>query len=105
MDPPPFSYNNAGGSRPRGQEILEDHRARVKREAEEREQRRQLQLNEQRASTNSSSARIRAWEKAHGLRLPASPNHPILRVIAIATALSLDDVREEQRARQSATES
>ena len=96
-----FSYDNLGGRRSSEREILEDHRARVKREAEEREQRRQLQLNELRSNAYSSSERIRAWEKAHGLRLPASPTHPIVQVIAFATALSVSEVQEEQRARAS----
>lgn len=79
---------------------MSDHRARVHREADEREQRRQLQLNEQRLTTNSPPARIRAWEKAHGLRLPTSPTHPILVLIATDTALTVDQIQEEQQARK-----
>ena len=39
------------------------------------------------------------WEKLHGLRLPSDTSHPILDVIAVGTRLSLDEVRDEQRAR------
>jgi hypothetical protein len=94
-----FLPDTSGGRRPSAQEIISDHRARVHREADERAQKRQLQLSEQRARENPPAARIRAWEKAHGLRLPTSPSHPILVVIASDTALTVEEVREEQQAR------
>jgi len=43
--------------------------------------------------------RIRAWEKVHQLRMPSTPLHPVLEVIAAATQLSLADVQEEQQRR------
>ena len=36
----------------------------------EREKRRNLQLEEQRSDHNPPEQRIRAWERAHGLRMP-----------------------------------
>ena len=48
---------------------------------------------------NSPEMRIRAWEKLYELRLPVDANHPVLDVIAMSTHLTLDQVRDEQRAR------
>ena len=45
------------------------------------------------------NVRIRAWEKLHGLRLPASSTHRILDIIAVDTRLTLAEVQEEQQAR------
>jgi len=81
-------------------ELLADHRERVAVEEEERAKQRTLQFEELRSEFNSASVRIRAWEKMHGLRLPASPDHPILDVIASATGISLAVLREEQQARR-----
>jgi hypothetical protein len=39
----------------------------------------------------------------HALRLPSDPEHPILDQIALATQLSLADVKEEQRIRSQAS--
>ena len=58
-----------------------------------------MELAEQRSDRNPPDVRIRIWEKLHGLRLPKDAAHPILEVIAISTRLTLDEVREEQRAR------
>jgi hypothetical protein len=84
---------------PTASEIVKDHRARIQLEEREKAERRRLELAEQRSDVNSPEMRIRAWEKVHGLRLPADANHPILDVIAVATRLTLEQVREEQRAR------
>jgi hypothetical protein len=83
-------------------ELMKDHRARLALEEEERTERRRLQLEEQRSDLNSARVRIQAWEKAHGLRLPAGASHPILDVIASGTRLTLAEVREEQQARLAA---
>ena len=69
-------------------------------EEDERELRRRAQLAEQRCDSNSPEVRIRAWEQAHGLRLPSDPQHPVLDVIAIAPRLTLLQVQAEQCARQ-----
>ena len=81
-------------------EIIRTHAERIAHEAEERLQQRELILAEQRSSENPPDVRIRAWEKAHALRLPSDPGHPVLRSIAICTGLTIAQVQEEQRARQ-----
>ena len=65
----------------------------------ERAEKRRLDLAEQRSDLNPPDVRIRTWERIHALRLPSDPAHPILDVIAISTRLTLEEVREEQRAR------
>ena len=81
-------------------ELLADHRERLALEEEERARKRTSQFEELRSEVNSVPARIRAWEKMHGLRLPSDPTHPILRVIASTTGISLAYLREEQQARR-----
>lgn len=93
----PFS-NDAGSHRAAG-DLINDYRARRALEEQERAQRRRVELEEQRSDLNPPSVRIRAWEKVHGLRLPADTNHRILDVIAVDTRLTLAEVQEEQQAR------
>ena len=81
------------------EESLIDYQRRREIEAEERAERRRIQLAEQTLAQNVAGVRIRAWEKVHALRMPSNPDHPILLQIAIATQLTLADVREEQRVR------
>lgn len=69
-------------------------------EAHERALRRQQQLDEQCSSLNTPQERIRIWEQVHGLRLPLNPAHAVLRVVALGTGLSLEQVQAEQRARR-----
>jgi hypothetical protein len=80
-------------------ELVKTHAERLALDEHERAQRRRLELAEQRADLNPPDVRIRAWEKVHALRLPDDPRHPVLNVIAIATGLTLAQVREEQGAR------
>jgi hypothetical protein len=87
-------------------ELVRTHAERIAHEAEDRLQKRQLELAEQCSSANSPDVRIRAWERLHALRLPNDPGHPVLRSVAIATGLTLAQVEEEQsvrRARRSAS--
>jgi hypothetical protein len=79
--------------------IMKDYRQRLADEEYERAERKRMQLADQRSELNDAKARIQAWERAHGLRLPTSATHPVLRVIAAATALTLNEVLEEQRQR------
>jgi hypothetical protein len=79
--------------------MLKEYRERRVRDELERAEHRRLQIAEQRSHLNDPTARIRAWESVHSLRLPTSPTHPVLRVIAAATDLTLDDVLAEQRLR------
>ena len=81
-------------------EVLADHRERLALEEEERARKRTSQFEELRSEVTSVQARIRAWEKMHGLRLPSDATHPILRVIASTTGISLSCLREEQQARR-----
>lgn len=79
-----------------------DFKSRTEQLAEEeweREQKRSQLLAEQRSDVNPPEHRIRAWEQAHGLRMPLDPEHPVLDVIAVSTRLTLAQVQEEQRLR------
>lgn len=79
-----------------GSETFMDIRRRRELDAEAKMERRRLHVAEQTAELNVPGVRIRAWEKLHALRMPSSPQHPILEVIAITTQLSLAEVRQEQ---------
>ncbi len=81
------------------EEFVRDFRQRQADEEFERAERKRLQVADQRSELNDAKARIEAWERVHALRLPASPTHPVLQVIAAATALTLEDVLDEQRQR------
>ncbi|HEU4624339.1 MAG TPA: hypothetical protein VFS52_06225 [Steroidobacteraceae bacterium] len=103
MTPTSWFFENGTTPRPTANDPIRDHRARIQMEEREKAERRRLELAEQRSDVNSPEVRIRAWEKVHGLRLPTDANHPILDVIAVATRLTLEQVREEQRARSAAS--
>ena len=83
------------------EESVADHRARVAREQGERDQRRLDALASQVSIVNDPSERVRVWEQLHGLSLPNDPSHNLLRVIAAATDLQLEQVQEVQRSRVS----
>ena len=72
---------------------------RLAREEYERSEKRRQELAQQRSELNPPEVRIRTWERIHQLRMPSDPAHPILDVIAVSTQLTLEEVREEQRAR------
>ncbi len=79
--------------------ILLDYRERRALEAlEQAEVKRQVHA-EQCSPQNSADMRIRAWEKVHQLRMPSTPFHPVLAIIAAATQLSLAELRHEQQQR------
>jgi hypothetical protein len=80
-------------------DIIRTHAERLAEEAEERRHERQRELAEQSSIANPPDARIRAWEKVHALRMPGDAAHPVLDVIAHGTGLTLEQIREEQRAR------
>ena len=90
---------NVVGSQGSDGEILRDFRQRRADEEHERAEAKRLQVADLRSAFNDAQARIRAWEAVHALRLPVSPTHPVLRVIAAATELTLSDVLAEQRLR------
>jgi hypothetical protein len=80
-------------------ELLSDYRSRLALEQSQAAERRQGELAEQSSALNAPGVRIRAWEKTHGLRLPRDSAHPVLRVVASSTHLTLEQVQEEQRLR------
>jgi hypothetical protein len=92
-------FQSATQPRSSAGEIIRDHRTRIALEEHEKAERRRLELAEQRSELSTPEMRIRTWEKVHDLRLPTDPDHPILDVIAVATRLTIGQVREEQDAR------
>lgn len=97
-----FEFEHAGGparAQARIGEPVSDHRARLAREHAEMEQRRSDALAGQVSVVNAPAERIRIWEQLHGLPLPRSPTHKLLRVIAAATQLRLEQIREVQQQR------
>jgi hypothetical protein len=76
--------------------------ARARREAIEYEarERRRLELAEQVAIQNTPEQRIQIWERVHELSLPKKSNHPLVRIIAADTELTIAHVLEEQRRRR-----
>jgi len=80
-------------------DIIRTHAERLAMDAEERLHQRQRALAEQSSTANPPDVRIRAWEKLHALRMPRDAAHPVLDLIAHSTGLTLEQIREEQRAR------
>lgn len=76
-----------------------DYLARIVREQAEAAERAQQERIEQSSELNTPAMRIRAWERLHRLTLPRGSAHSVLNVIAEATHLTLEQVREEQRRR------
>ena len=73
--------------------------ARIVREQIEEAERAQRERVEQSCELNTPATRIRAWERLHRLTLPRGSAHAVLDVVANATRLTLEQVREEQRRR------
>src|ERR1044071_1002312 len=82
-------------------DTLSEYRNRLAAEEYDRAERKRLGLAEQHSVHNSADARIRAWEKAHHLRMPSDPSHAVLEVIAVATRLTLAEIHDQQRLRAS----
>lgn len=76
--------------------------ARIAREQVEEAERAQRERIEQSSELNTPAMRIRAWERLHRLTLPRGSAHAVLNVVARATRLTLEQVREEQRRRSEA---
>ena len=72
---------------------------RIMREQNEEAERAQRARIEQSSELNTPGMRIQAWEKLHRLALPRESAHAVLDVVAKATRLTLEQVREEQRRR------
>ena len=80
-------------------ELASDYRVRLAEERAEADERRRIELLDLSSTANSPDARIRAWERTHGLTLPRDASHPVLNSVAAATHLTLEQVRDEQRRR------
>jgi hypothetical protein len=76
-----------------------DHRARLERQQFEANERRERALIDQRSAENTPEQRVRIWERLHQVRMPKSPDHNILQVIAQQTGLKLSEVRDVQTSR------
>ncbi len=74
------------------------------REQLEELERAQRERIEQSSELNTPEMRIRAWERLHRLTLPRGSAHAVLDVVAKATRLTLEQVREEQRRRSEPAE-
>jgi hypothetical protein len=86
-------------SSPRAGETQADYRERMAQLQAQALERRQHELTELRSPMNPPGERIRIWERLHQLQLPRSPTHRLISVIAAATGLSLQEVRDEQHLR------
>jgi hypothetical protein len=80
-------------------ELNADYRSRLALEQFHAEDRRRAELAELTAAGNGPEARIRAWERTHGLSLPRGAAHPVLNSVVAATRLTLEQVHAEQRRR------
>jgi hypothetical protein len=83
-------------------DLIADYRARLASQKAEADERRKTALAEQVSALNTPDHRIRIWERLHEIGLPRSPDHPLIRVIAAHTALTLVEVRAEQTRRLAA---
>lgn len=83
-------------------DLIADYRARLASQKAEANERRRTALAEQVSVLNTPDQRIRIWERLHELGLPRSPDHPLIRVIAAHTELTLGEVRAEQTKRLAA---
>ena len=80
-------------------ELISEYRTRLALEQSQADDRRREEMSELTATGNTPSARIRAWERTHGLTLPRAAAHPVLNSIAAATRLTLEQVHAEQHRR------
>jgi hypothetical protein len=76
-----------------------DYRARIAAIDHETRERRRQEMSEQSAVQNTPEQRIQVWERVHQLDLPKKANHPLVRIIASDTELTLEQVCAEQRRR------
>ena len=80
-------------------ELNSDYRARLTLEQLHAVERRNAELSELTATSNTPDVRIRAWERTHHLSLPRDAAHPVLVSVATATHLTLEQVQAEQKRR------
>lgn len=84
---------------PMAGEANADYRARLAVIEEEARERRRHEIAQQVAVQNTPQQRIEIWERLHELTLPKKATHPLVKIIATDTELTVDQVREEQRRR------
>ena len=84
---------------PNSADPIADYQAHILREQREGAERSQWERGEQSSDLNAPAERIRAWERLHRLTLPRGSAHSVLSVVAEATHLTLEQVREEQQRR------
>jgi hypothetical protein len=82
-------------------DLIADFRARLALVQAESIERRRKELAEQVSVLNTPDARIRIWERLHELALPRTRTHPLMRIIAAHTGLTIEQVHEEQTRRSS----
>jgi hypothetical protein len=80
----------------------DERRAAVQQAEEERARLRHLRIEAQSSPFSTPQERIRLWEELHSLSLPRDRGHRLVRVIASQTALTLQDIHDEQARRASA---
>lgn len=83
-------------------ELIVDYCKRLAMERNYKIERRRQELAEQSSGLNPPGRRIRIWEKLHALALPLETAHPLVRLIANSTGLTLEEVQDEQRQRSTA---
>lgn len=77
-----------------------DRRAAVRLENERKASERRSELESLTAPTLSPRERISTWERLYALKLPRSADHPLAKLIASQTGLTLEDIRAEQAHRR-----
>lgn len=77
-----------------------DRRAAVRLANELKASERRSEIESLTAPTLSPHERISTWERIHALKLPRSTDHPLARLIASQTGLTLEDIKGEQRHRR-----
>ena len=75
---------------------VEESRKAAKLAEEARSAQRQSEIMAQASPEHEPQRRIALWERLHGLSLPRQPDHPLVRLIAQQTCLTVREVCDEQ---------
>jgi hypothetical protein len=84
---------------------LNDRRAAAQRDEQDRIAARQKNLAAQASPHADPSQRIRLWEHLHAMHLPRDAKHRLIHVIAAQTALTVEQIQQEQVRRAAAVSS
>jgi hypothetical protein len=76
-----------------------EHRLKIQQQDRERAALRASELATQMSPARAAEERIRIWERLHALRLPSTPAHALVKVVAMHTHLTVGEVQAEQRRR------